>query len=223
MSGGHARYRAVIFDLDGVLVDSEPAHRMASRLLVAPADMSDEEYDRFVGSSLHQFAAWVHEHYRLGETASEVAQRYDQLVRAQVLALRLPPMDGVVELLAALRERSVAIALASQSLPEWVDGSLTGAGLSGIFPVVVTASMVDRPKPAPDIYLHTAASLGIAPAHCLVVEDSRPGVAAALAAGMTVIQTQQGSTPAPAQHGVAAVITSLRDFDLEWIIRGLSA
>ena len=71
---------AVIFDLDGVLVDSEPAHRTASRRLVAPAVITDEEYARFVGASLDSYVAWVRERYAPVTTEEELAARYTELV-----------------------------------------------------------------------------------------------------------------------------------------------
>jgi len=216
------RYHAVIFDLDGVLVDSEPAHRAASRVLVAPQEITDKEYARFVGAATASFARWVRDRFHLDASPEEIAARYDGLVREQLLA-PLAPLDGATELLAALTAHGVPLALASQSLPEWVRSTLEGAGLADAFRVVVTAAQVARPKPAPDIYLHAAQQLDVPPAACLVIEDSIPGVASGLAAGMTVIQTRQGSIAVAPQPGVAAVIESLRAFDTGWVEHGIRA
>jgi beta-phosphoglucomutase-like phosphatase (HAD superfamily) len=72
-------------------------------------------------------------------------------------------------------------------------------------------------KPAPDVYLHAAARLGVPPEACLAIEDSIPGIQSALAAGMRVIQSRGTSYPAPPQPGVHAIIESLHDFDLAWL------
>jgi len=211
------RIEAVIFDLDGVLVDSEPAHKAASRRLVAPALLSDEEYSGFVGVSLEAFIGWVRDRYALEAALEEIAARYDVLVVEEVLGARLPPLDGAVELLETLRGRGLPLAVASQSQPHWVAGTLATAGLDAYFDLVVAADAVTRAKPEPDIYLHVAELLGVQPTNCLVVEDSVPGVRAGLTAGMTVVQSRQSATPMPPQPGAHHVIASLRDFDLGWL------
>lgn len=209
----------MIFDLDGVLVDSEPAHRAASRRLVAPQEMGDEEYARFVGSATELFAAWIRERYGFDAGVAEIVGRYTALVAEELATRRLAALDGAHALLAALRARGQRLALASQSQPEWVSRTLEHAGLSAAFEVVVAADAVARGKPAPDIYLHTAARLGIAPGRCLVIEDSAPGVAAAAAAaaGMTVVQTRQASTAIELQAGAHVVVETLRAFDFGWL------
>jgi HAD superfamily hydrolase (TIGR01509 family) len=217
LTAQRGRIEAVIFDLDGVLVDSEPAHQAASRRLVAPAELSDEDYRRFVGSSLEAFMNWVREHYALEAPVEDIAARYDVLVAEEVIAAQLPPLDGAIELLDALRAREMPLAVASQSLPAWVAGALSGARLESYFDRIVAADAVRRPKPEADIYLHTARLLGIEPARCLVIEDSVPGVRAGLAAGMTVVQSRQSSMALPPQPGAHHVIESLRDFDLGWL------
>jgi beta-phosphoglucomutase-like phosphatase (HAD superfamily) len=93
----------VIFDLDGVLVDSEPAHQTASRRLIAPTVLSDEDYRHFVGASLEVFVSWIRQRYQLEASQEQIAQRYDALVTEEVIAAKLPPFDGAIELLVALR------------------------------------------------------------------------------------------------------------------------
>lgn len=208
---------AVIFDLDGVLVDAERVHRVASRKLVAPAVLTDEEYAAFIGTSIEAFAVWLRERYALAESPEAIAARYDTLVSAELAAQRLPAFDGAHELIARLRARGLPLAVASQSLPRWVELTLASAGLAGAFDLVVAADAVARAKPAPDIYLHTAALLGAEPTRCLALEDSIPGVAAAVAAGMAVVQSQQAGTAVERQPGVLATIDSLRAFDLGWL------
>jgi HAD superfamily hydrolase (TIGR01509 family) len=208
---------AVIFDLDGVLVDSEPAHRRAARRLVAPAELADEEYAGFVGSAVETFMTWIHQRYAPATPAAFISARYSALVEQEMLARPVPAFDGAVELLGALKERGIRIALASQSLPTWVHATLAGARLDEWFEVVATATDVARPKPAADIYQYTAARLGVAPHACLAIEDSIVGVQSALAAEMVVVQSRQGSTSPPPQSDVEHIVDSLRDFDLGWL------
>lgn len=211
------RIEAVIFDLDGVLVDSEPAHQSATTQLVAPGAVTDEEYARFVGASVEWFAEWVRERFSLDLTVDEVIARYDELVTEQLVALQLQPLDGVVALLDAIRARELPVAVASQSQPRWVFTTLDGAGLVPHIDLIVAADAVARAKPEPDIYLHAAKLLDIAPGACLVVEDSVPGVQSANAAGMFVVQTRQASSAVEPQPGAHEVIDSMRDFDLDWL------
>jgi beta-phosphoglucomutase-like phosphatase (HAD superfamily) len=102
-----------------------------------------------------------------------------------------------------------------------IDAALTSSGLHGVFEVVVSSDEVAHGKPAPDVYLESAARLGVAPADCLVVEDSRNGVAAARAAGMTVVLIPNTSIPpAPGTEALADVVLArLVDLDPDAIPR----
>ena len=215
------QFEAVIFDMDGVLVDSEPAHREASRQLIAPHQLSDEDYGRFIGSTGAMFMAFLREQYGLTASDDELDARYHTLVMAELELRGLPALDGARDLLDALRAQGTRLALASASMPAWVEHTLKGAGLDDCFEVIVAGNEVARGKPEPDIYLLTAERLGLSPAACMAVEDSVFGVASAHAAGMTVVQSRQASIAQPPQPGARVVIDSLRAFDLGWVERGL--
>ena len=183
-------FDAVVFDMDGVLLDSEPLHLLAMNRVIAteghPA-FSDEQNHRFVGNSLE--ATWTEVHRLLGLRHS--LEHYYQVYDAEVLrALRqeaLVPLDGVHELLAELRNLGQRVGLATQSHRGWVDATLQGLGLASSFASIASGEMVQRGKPAPDLYLLVCALLGADPRRSLAIEDSLPGVRAARAAGMTVV------------------------------------
>ncbi|MGE0229228.1 MAG: HAD family hydrolase [Dehalococcoidia bacterium] len=214
---GRPRTEAVIFDLDGVLVDSEPIHHRAMQRFIAPHTVTEEEYAQFVGVSLEWTVSWLKRRFGLDEAVEALCQRYDDRITEQLLQEPPAPLDGAVELLDAIRERGLPLAVASQSRPRWVQATLAGSGLGAHFDLVVTADEVARAKPAPDVYLHTAERLGVHAEACLVVEDSVPGVASARAARMYVVQTQQASSAVERQPGADEVVASLRAFRLEWL------
>ncbi|MEX2372685.1 MAG: HAD family phosphatase, partial [Dehalococcoidia bacterium] len=202
-------------DLDGVLADTEPVHFEATRRVIAPAELAFEEYLRFVGGGNESFGAWIERTYTLPR--AEFDERY---TAAFLECLRTGPsaaMDGADAVVRAVLRRGLRVAVASMSRPVWVEATLRAVGLRDLVPLVVTAEEVERPKPAPDIYLHTAALLGVEPGACIAIEDSVHGVAAAVAAGMWVVQTRQGSIPADPQPGADEVIESFAEFDLAWL------
>lgn len=216
-------FDALICDLDGVLVDSEPVHRTASQRLVAPHVLLDAEYEQFIGAAREPFMAWLIERFALTETIPALAVRYDVLVQQELARGTLPRLAGVDTLLDAAATRGLRLALCSQSIAAWVHATLGAAGLVGRFEVVVSAEEATRPKPAPDLYLHTAARLGLDPARCLVIEDSIPGLQAARAAGTTLVQTRGATLPAPPQPQAHLVLPSLAAFEAVWLDRGLPA
>ena len=208
-----SRVQALIFDLDGVLVDTEPVHLAATRALIAPHELSMEQYETFIGRG--GFKQWLHETYAI--PIPEIDARYGGLFFAEIEREPVRPLPGAVELIEAARSRGVPVALASQSSRGWVEATLASAGLTQHFPIVVTAEEVGVDKPAPDIYLHTAKALDVDPAYCIAIEDSVHGIASAHAAGMRVVQSRQASfAPAP-QPGAGAVVDSLLDFDPRWL------
>jgi HAD superfamily hydrolase (TIGR01509 family) len=196
------RSRAVIFDCDGVLVDSEPlVNRLESDLVTqlgipcTPEDASR----RFKGKTVSGVAESLEA--ELGRPLSK-DWIYDWgMATALGFVRELRAIEGVEAVVRALSERRVPIAVASQSPPARVELSLRLCKLDSYFgPHVYTASMVARPKPAPDLYLITADRLGVAPSECVVIEDSPTGVRAAVSAGMTCF----GYAASEAESGLRA-------------------
>ncbi|MFD5624803.1 MULTISPECIES: HAD family hydrolase [unclassified Streptomyces] len=177
---------AVIFDLDGTLVDSEPNYFEASRRTLAEHGVTDfgwADNESYVGISTQETLALWKERYGLtvplDALLADLNQRYLELARASTRVY--PEMRKFVELLA---DAGVPTAVASGSSREAIEAILTGTGLAGLLPTVVSSDEVAHGKPAPDVFLEAARRLGAAPSDCVVLEDAAPGVAAAHAAGM---------------------------------------
>ena len=204
---------AVIFDLDGVLVDTEPVHLAATRALIAPGEISNEQYERFIGRG--GFKQWLESSY--GIARAEIDRRYSDLFYGELERASLAPLSGAVELIEAIGARGIGLAVASQSSRAWVQATLRSAGLDDRLSLVVTTEEVGADKPAPDVYVHAAERLDVTPDECIAIEDSVHGVASASAAGMRVVQSTQASFSPPRQPGAHAVIASLRDFDPGWL------
>jgi HAD superfamily hydrolase (TIGR01509 family) len=176
---------AVIFDMDGVLVDSEPIHVEAMRAVLGPlgVEYTDEENEAFFGFTDPEVFAVLRERHALAPTVEDLtALRTDVLVC--MMRERSAPMAGVPDTLRALRAGGYRLALASGSAPPVIEATLAALGINRLFEVVVSGVEVGRGKPAPDVFLEAARRLGIAPSGCVVVEDSRNGLLAARAAGM---------------------------------------
>lgn len=179
---------AVIFDMDGVLVDSEPLHTRAITLVLGEYGLAwDEEESRdFIGvTDLETFTALKARHGLPGDP-SAMASRWAECA-ARLVRRHACPLPGVPAVPLALRARGYRLALASSSRAALIAATLEAIGVGALFEVVVSAATVGRGKPAPDVFLEAARQLGVPPARCLVIEDSHNGVAAARAAGMRCV------------------------------------
>ena len=189
----------VIFDCDGVLVDSEPISIavLVEALAAAGVTMSAEEaHERFLGRSLKTMSEILHDEYGLAIDAAFLEAMRKVLYERFHDELR--PIEGIAETIDAL---GVAHCVASSSQPERIRLSLSVTGLLDRFePNIFSASMVRHGKPAPDLFLHASAAMGVAPGHCVVVEDSPAGIAAAKSAGMRVVAFTGGSHARSPQH-----------------------
>jgi HAD superfamily hydrolase (TIGR01509 family) len=175
----------VVFDCDGTLVDSEPLAGEAWRRTVAPYGytVTDEDLAACIGIPYARTHAYLAGRVALPDAAAlwpDLSRELFALIDA-----RLVPFDDAVEALAALRARGVAVAVASSSPRERLDRTLARAGLE--FATTIAGDEVEHGKPAPDMFLLAAERLGVEPARCVVVEDSPPGVAAGVAAGMPTL------------------------------------
>jgi HAD superfamily hydrolase (TIGR01509 family) len=190
------RLPALIFDCDGVLIDSEYLASRVEAELTHEFGLSlslEEAHDLFLGKTvdgvLDAIAA------RTGKRPSSAWVYNWAFATAHAFLRELKSVDGVGVAVETLRQRGFRLAVASQSPLARVRLSLQVAGLAGQFgDHIYVTSMVARPKPAPDIYLLAAEKLGAAPADCIVIEDSPAGAAAALGAGMRVIGYAPGQT-----------------------------
>lgn len=201
---------AVVFDNDGLTLDTEQAWTRAEELLFRRhgSAFTDDHKRDLLGSSRPVAAAKLEGHLRRPGAGLALVDELFVLVMSE-LDHGAPPMPGAVELIRALRAAGTPVGLASNSARAFVDKALAVAGLEGLFDVTVAGDEVAQAKPAPDGYLAAAAALGADPAACVALEDSRTGVAAARAAGMTVIGVP--SFPGVVLDGADLVAESLHD------------
>lgn len=178
----------VIFDLDGTLVDSEGNYYASDRRFVEElgGTYDDAFRSQCVGMGSRPFCELIKHKYKLTQSVEELLEIKDRYYAetAKGNTLAFPEM---VKLVKAFSVEKMPLAVASGSSLAVIEQILTDTGLRPYFSFIFSSEQVKNPKPAPDVFLHTAAAMKIAPHDCLVFEDSRHGVAAARAAGMKVV------------------------------------
>jgi HAD superfamily hydrolase (TIGR01509 family) len=178
---------AVIFDLDGVLLDSEQRWNEAKEALVAEAGGTwrDEAARAMMGMSSPEWVAYLRDELGVPWEADRVNREVVRRMQ-ESYAEGLPLLPGALDCVRALAERW-PLGLASSSNRELIDLFLDVAGVRDLFRATVSSEEVARGKPAPDVYLAAAAGVGADPAGCVAIEDSENGMRAAHAAGMTIV------------------------------------
>jgi beta-phosphoglucomutase len=207
----HVPGRAVIFDVDGVLVDSYDAH-IRSWLLMGREHgltITEEQFASTFGQTSREIIArfWGSDLSR--EDAEALDARKEAIYR-DLIRERFPAMDGSVELIDALADAGFRLAVGSSGPPENVELTLDCLGRASRFNAVVTGRDVTRGKPDPQVFQTAAERLGLPPARCIVVEDAPVGITAARAAGMASVALV-GTVAADRLGEADLVVRSLRE------------
>jgi HAD superfamily hydrolase (TIGR01509 family) len=212
--------RGVIFDMDGVLVLSEPLIAEAAMRMFAEKGhlVREEEFRPFIGMGEDRFIGGVAEARGLAlDRARDKARTY--AIYGEIVRGRLPVVPGAREFVRACRARRLAMAVASGADRVKVDANLRELGLpASTFDVVIDGTQVLRKKPAPDIFLLAADRLGLPAVECLVIEDAQSGVAAAKAAGARCLALTTSFTAAQlaAADWTAPDLATVPEGALDW-------
>ncbi|MFF5172804.1 HAD family hydrolase [Micromonospora sp. NPDC000089] len=186
---------AVIFDLDGVIVDSEPVWEQVRRAYVAAhgGTWQPDTQRRLMGMSTGEWAAYLSGELGVDRSAEQVATEVvEEMTRRY--AEHVPLIDDADRVVRGLAARW-PLGLASSSPTRLIAAALTATGLTDAFGATLSTEETPRGKPAPDVYLTVARRLEVDPAQCVAVEDSSNGVRSAAAAGMRVVAVPHGAYP----------------------------
>jgi len=213
--------KAVLFDLDGVLVDSEPFSREASdRILLEVGIVQTLEERKLV------FGRRTIDNYRAAIEARGLKIDPQELVDRKLMLFanlirgRLKPMPGVLKLLDGLSARGVRVAVVSSSPLDRVNVSLEESGLFSRFELVISGDCCRLGKPYPEPFLLAVERLGVKPGECVVIEDAEAGILAGKAAGMNVIGVRSPNTFGQDLSRADLIVDSLEDVDVK-LIEGL--
>lgn len=206
-------YEAWIFDMDGVLIDSETFYTEMEQVAFKKLglDISPEEHSMYQGTATDEMWMKIKQLRAVPYSVDELVEMTNDLTIPVFRAKdRLEPMPGVVHLLEILRSRNIPLGLASSSFPDAIDIVLQKTGLYCMFDVVVNSRMAGKSKPAPEIFLYTARKLNIDTGKCIVIEDSTNGIQAAKSAGMYCIAYNGPGSELQNQTGADLII---RDYN----------
>jgi len=198
---------AVVFDVDGVLIDSEPVWERVRRGLVADRGgrWPDDAQDRMMGMSTAEWSRYISEDFGVALAPGQVAERVVAAMTAEYRE-HLPLLPGAVEAVRALSGRW-RLSVASSAPKSLIEAVLDASGLRPAFAASVSSEEVTRGKPFPDVYLEATERLGVPPERCAAVEDSSNGLRSAAAAGLTVIAVPRPEyPPSPDALGQARVV-----------------
>ena len=207
-------FDAVLWDLDGTLVDTEPLWMGGENALAAEygAPWTHEDGLNLVGRGLLESGAYIRDRMGLPLAPSAIVERLVQHV-LQALRKNIPWRKGALELLSALHDAGTPMALVTMSYRPIAD---VVAQAAGTFDVVITGDEASRPKPFPDPYLEAVAALGVAAERCVAIEDSQTGATSALSAGCrTVVVQGYATVPQGLGHARWSTLSERGIADLE--------
>ena len=187
---------AVIFDMDGVLIDSEPIHVGIEKQLFDKLgiDVSETVHRSYMGASNEFMYSDLRSRFKLTESVTELME-CDELFRSDYLHRldTIPANDGLISLLSQIKSAGLKLAVATSSSPEIANLLLNKCGIASFFDAIVTTTEAGKSKPSPDVYLLAAQKIGVSPEYCIVFEDSPNGLSAAKSAGMFCVVIQSDS------------------------------
>src|SRR5688572_17294916 len=180
---------AVVFDMDGLMLDTEPTYKVAWQAASAELGylLDDASYAKFVGRPTVDCEQGLIDRFGSAFPLDRFRTRWPDIWKADVAANGIHQKPGLLALLDLIESRGLPTAVATSSDADYAAFSLRAAGLEQRFRVIVTGDEVERGKPAPDIYLEAARRLRTEPARCLALEDSEAGILAASRAGMVAL------------------------------------
>lgn len=192
--------KAVIFDMDGVLVDNSEIHVEAFVIFCQRygINMAHDALKTFFGMGNDEIIPAVLGREIGAEELAALADEKEALYR-EIFASRIAPMAGLVDMLEGLKQRGVKIAVGSSGSQQNVDFVLSKCGIAPYFDAIANGDMITRAKPDPEVFLLAASLLGVAPEDCVVFEDSFAGIKAARTAGMGVVAVS--TTYTREEHG----------------------
>lgn len=181
--------KAVIFDMDGVIIDSEPIHFEVDIQTMKDfgCSISKEELNKYVGTTNEYMFTDIKNKYKLDKSVEEIINYRCELVKRKVIESDLVAIEGIIDLLKNIKSKNIPAAIASSSPRDFIEVVVSKFGIEDYFSCILSGEEVENGKPAPDIYVETAKKLGISPEECVVIEDSKNGVLAAKKAGMKCI------------------------------------
>ncbi|MDO4567191.1 MAG: HAD family phosphatase [Oscillospiraceae bacterium] len=183
------RFDCVIFDMDGLVIDSEMLSFGLMRDIAREqgSDLSFEEYSPMIGRGMDFFEGYIKELFPSYKGTANFLTDYQKRYKDALAEGKLRLKKGFLELIEAIDARGIKKVLASSNIKKAVDSSLGALNAARFFDAIVYGELVEHTKPAPDIFLKAAELAGTPPERCLVLEDSPPGIRAAHAAGMSAI------------------------------------
>jgi len=208
-------YSAVIFDMDGVLIDSEPLHQKVGLKMLRDLNIpiNKEMFLRFTGTTvLSMWEILVKEHNLTQNPVKLTSEYNQQIIENLKVSSDVKLMDGILDVLKNLKDKKIPVALASSSSKGLIDEMLHKFNIEEYFNEIVSGSDVKHSKPHPEIFLMAAKKLNISPSKCIVVEDSTNGTIAAKHAGMFCV----GYKPSANSHELndaSVIIKSFGEFD----------
>lgn len=207
--------KGVIFDMDGVIIDSEPIHIKLERELLEEAggDYSQIQHADFMGTTDAQMWITFTEQFNLTLSVEELVN----IKRERFIEYlpQIPLVDNVLDFMASLRRNGCKLGLASSNNERAVEAVKNRFGLERFIDVFINGEAVTKGKPDPEIFLAAVKQMGLEPKDCLVIEDSRNGVLAAKAAGMKCVGFQNKNSGAQDLSAADLIVSSYRDLTIE--------
>jgi HAD superfamily hydrolase (TIGR01509 family) len=209
--------KAFIFDMDGVIIDSEPFHYefQLATMKAFGIDIPKEEFDQFTGMTNPEIWSILKKEYNLAPSVEEIIEQQLNQKLAYLKDLQIGPIDGILELLQDLRRNHIAIALASSSPIRFIEAVLDKFNIRDYYDCVISGEVVGKGKPHPEIFLKTARELGVSPEHCMVLEDSRNGTIAAKSAGMRCIGFANPNSGLQDLSAADVIVNSIREINVQ--------
>lgn len=209
--------KAVIFDMDGVIIDSEPIHFEVDMQTMEKlgVNISKDELNKYVGTTNEYMLTELINKYKIEKSIDEITEYKINLTINKIKDAKIDAIDGIRELLVELKNNNINTAIGSSSTRDLIDAVIEKFKLKSYFDYIVSGDEVKEGKPKPDIYLEASKRLNIEPSECIVIEDSKNGVLAAKNAGMKCIGFKNENSGNQDLSRADIIVDSIKDINIE--------